>query len=74
MGELIRNLGTVKIGKVNYNVELNTGTNQIGKFDIHIQNKDFRLNISEYDFCRMVAAIIYADDKLKKYKKGDKIL
>jgi len=75
MGEIIRNLGKIRIGKSEYKVELNTGTRNDGKYDIHIQNDEVRLNISEYDFCRMAAALIYADEKIRKYKKrGDETL
>lgn len=69
MGEKIRNLGKIKIGETLYEVELNKGTHANSKYDIHIQNKEFRLNLSEHDFCKMAAAIIYADEKLRKYKE-----
>lgn len=68
MGELIRELGEIKVGRNRFLVELNKATRKDGKYDIHIQNDFTRLNISEYDFCQMAAAIIYADEKITKYK------
>lgn len=68
MGEKIRNLGKINIGENTYIVELNKSTRKDGKYDIHIQDDFTRLNISEYDFCKMVAAIIHADEKISKYK------
>lgn len=68
MGEIIKKLGEIRIGNNCFLVELNKGTRKDGKYDIHIQNDFTRLNISEYDFCRMAAAVIHADEKISKYK------
>ena len=69
MGEKIRDLGSLKIGLNSFNIELNKGTNSMGDYDIHIQNEHVRLNISEYDFCKMAAALIHADEKVNEYKR-----
>jgi hypothetical protein len=68
MGELIRKLGTVKIGKTELDVELNKGTRRNAKYDIHIQSPNVRLCITEKDFCKLAADIIYSNEKLHDYK------
>ena len=70
VGELIRNLGCFHIKGIPYAVELNKCTRPKGLFDVHLQSKTLRLNISEKDFCKMAAAVIYADEKLSKYKNA----
>lgn len=70
MGEKIRDLGTVVIGNEEFVVELNKGTGTNRKYDIHIQNSKVRLNISEYDFCKIASAIICADKRILHYKEG----
>lgn len=68
MGELIKDLGTIHFNNCEYSIELNKCTRKNGMYDIHIQNDRARLNISEQDFCKMAAAVIFADRKIKKYK------
>ena len=68
MGELIRELNTIRIGDTKLNVELNKGTRRNGNYDIHIQNEHVRLNISEFDFCKVATDIIYSYAKLQDYK------
>lgn len=69
MGEVIKDLSRINIGKTSLKVELNKGTRKNGKYDIHIQDENFRLNISEYDFCKIATDIIYSNSKLKDYKR-----
>ena len=69
MGELIRDLNKIKIGDAELVVEENVGTHPGSKYDIHIQNKHFRLNLTEQDFCKIACCIMYANDNLKSYKK-----
>ncbi|MCM1303080.1 MAG: hypothetical protein NC305_08490 [Lachnospiraceae bacterium] len=71
MGEIIRKLGEIQIGKMCFDVEINKATQKKNVFDIHIQNESFRLCISERDFCRMAAAVICGNAKMQKYKEGD---
>lgn len=69
MGEWIRDLNKIKIGDSELLIEENKGTHPGAKFDIHIQNKHFRLNITEKDFCKIACCILYATENLKHYKK-----
>lgn len=69
MGEIIRDLNTIKIGDAELVVEENVGTHSGSEYDIHIQNKHFRLNITEQDFCKIACCIMYANENLKSYKK-----
>ena len=69
MGEIIKKLNRIKVGDNEFVIELNKGTRAEGKYDIHIQNKCFRLNLSEQDFCKIACCIMYANENLNHYKK-----
>ena len=68
MGEIIRNLNKIKIGDTELVIEENKGTHKGSKFDIHIQNPHFRLNVTEQDFCKIATCILYAKENLSHYK------
>ena len=68
MGEKIRNLSKIRIGKAELLIEENKGTHKGSRYDIHIQNKYFRLNVTEQDFCKIACCILYANENLKYYK------
>ena len=68
-GERIKDLNRIKVSENEFFIELNKGTRADGKYDIHIQNKHFRLNLSEQDFCKIVCCIMYANENLKHYKR-----
>lgn len=68
MGEKIKDLGTISIGKAMLKIELNKGTKARGKYDIHIQNNKIRLNLDEYEFAKLANGIIFASEKIKKNK------
>ena len=69
MGEKIKNLGKIDMQDTTLEVELNKGTHKTGMYDIHIQNKQVRLNMNEYDFSKLASGIIYASEKMKQYKE-----
>ncbi|MCD7956946.1 MAG: hypothetical protein LUG93_14605 [Lachnospiraceae bacterium] len=71
MGEIIRDLGEVNLGNSKMRVEINKGTHKSGKYDIHIQNSNFRLNINEIDFSRIALGILYARENLATYKDNN---
>lgn len=73
MGELIRKLGEIQIGSTCFDVELNKPTQKGSLYDIHIQNGQFRLNMTEQDFCKLAAAVICGNAKLQRYKNGAKL-
>lgn len=68
MGEKIRDLGEIHVNGRMYNVEENVGTHSTGKFDIHIQNSTFRLNINEKDFLAICTSILFAESNRRYYK------
>ncbi len=75
MGELLRNLHPVTLGKEELMIELNAGGNKKTGRIIHIQNKDFRLEMREKDFLRLSATILRAKsemDYIKSREKGKK--
>ncbi|MCR4585614.1 MAG: hypothetical protein K5686_07810 [Lachnospiraceae bacterium] len=72
MGELIKNLHPITLGKEELMVELNEGgSKKTGKI-IHIQNKDFRLELWEKDFLRLSATILRAKSELDHLKQKEK--
>jgi len=68
MGEIIKNLNNIRIGDSELIVEKNKGTHANSKYDIHIQNKHFRLNVTEQDFCKIASCILFANENLRHYK------
>ena len=68
MGEIIKKIEKIRIGNSSFWVEKNKGTHSEGIYDIHIQNDRFRLNITEDDFIKMSACILYARENLMTYK------
>lgn len=77
MGEKIRDIKTIYLGNNKLLIEENKGTHKGSKYDIHIQNEHFRLNVSDKDFFKIAAAILYAGENFCTYKdlinakKGD---
>lgn len=72
MGELIKNLHPITLGKEELMVELNEGgSKETGKI-IHIQNKDFRLELWEKDFLRLSATVLRAKSELDHLKAKER--
>ena len=71
MGEKIKDLKEVQLGKNILMLEKNKGTHGGFKYDIHLQNSEFRLNMTEKDFCRMACAIMFANENMRSYKKNN---
>lgn len=69
MGEKIRDIQEIHLSHNKLLIEENKGTHKGCRYDIHFQNKHFRLNVSEYDFYGIAAAIMYADENLRSYKE-----
>ena len=59
MGVKVSSLGTIRIGKSVFDVELNEGTKQ-EKYDIHIQNEAIKLYFKDAEFSRFAACFIAA--------------
>ena len=60
MGDLIEKIGTIPIGKNQFDIEINHSTRGASYRDIHIQNGKFRLEVPENEFLQMAACIILA--------------
>lgn len=68
MGEKIRDLKEINIGKVKLMVELNEGYTASQGRVIHIQNNRFRYLLKENDFLHLCSEVIRANDELKYLK------
>lgn len=60
MGDVIRVVDKIKIGDAEYEVELNHSVRGGRYRDVHIQNKNFRLEIPENEFMKMAACVLLA--------------
>lgn len=69
MGEKIKDIGKIHLGSTELDVELNHGTRQNEKYEIHIQNDKVRLALSEEDFLQMASAVVLAKKQLDIIKK-----
>jgi len=70
MGQVIRNIGKIKIGGTEFNVELNKSPARKNERDIHIQNEKFRLEIPEKKFVSMLSCVLLAKKQFD-ILKGD---
>lgn len=61
MGEKIKDIGKIHLGGTDLDVELNHGTRQNEKYEIHIQN--------DKDFLQMASVIVLAKKQLDIIKK-----
>ena len=68
MGEKVEDLGEVAFGRYYFIVDANLGHGKAGERDIHIQNKDVRLQIFERDYVAFLSRIISANSKVLKIK------
>lgn len=72
MGEKIKDLSKIIIKDKELLIELNKGTHKLGKYDVHIQNSDFRLNVNEKDFLKIALTTLYAKENLEYIKMEKK--
>lgn len=68
MGELIRNLHSIKVGTGEFMIELNEGYTEAEGRLIHIQNKHFRYLIREQGFLKLAATVLRAKSEMDYYK------
>ena len=68
MGEKIRNIHPLHLGKNEYMVELNEGYSEKQGYVIHIQNKYFRYLLKENDFFQFAAEILRSNSELAYIK------
>lgn len=69
MGEKIKDIGKIHLGTSDLAIELNHGTRQNEKYEIHIQNDKVRLALSEKDFLQMASAVVLAKKQLDIIKR-----
>lgn len=70
MGEKIRSIGKIKLKQQEYEVELNEPLDELIGGMIHIQNDNFRMELSQKDFYEMASAIMLAQEQLLRIKNG----
>jgi len=70
MGEKIRDLSKINLGGANLLIELNHSVNPKHKYDIHIQNEKFRIELSDSDFLQIASSILVAKKNFETLKKG----
>jgi hypothetical protein len=68
MGEKIRTIGFIKYRNSDYEIEENESGMKKKENIIHIQNKKFRMEISESSYTLMSSLILSASKNLKKLK------
>jgi hypothetical protein len=60
MGEVIRDVDTIDIGKNKLKIELNHSTRERGEYEIHIQDDHFRLAVTEREFLQICSCFVLA--------------
>ena len=70
MGEIIKKYAKIQIGNREFDIELNKPHLINGEKSIHIQNNNFRLEMPDYEFARLAAAVVFAKKQFDKLK-GD---
>lgn len=68
MGDIIRKITDIKLGGSAFEIELNRSTRGHGLYDIHLQNKNFRLEMPEDEFLQMASCILLAKRQLDVIK------
>ncbi len=68
MGEIIRNIGVLKIGNESFNIELNEPSCFGNSREVHIQNDKLRVAVGEVEFVQMGAAVLFAQKQLHLLK------
>ena len=69
MGEKIKSLGHINIQNMSFEVELNHPPSSGTPKQIHIQSKNFRMELDEKEFIQFACAVRLAKEKLERLKK-----
>lgn len=69
MGEKIATLGQIHFSECDLEVELNHPPSDGLPRQIHIQSDDFRMELDEDEFVRLICSVRLAKEKLKRLKK-----
>lgn len=70
MGEIIKKYGEIEIGGQKFDIELNKPHIVNEEKNIHIQNDNFRLEMSDFEFARLAAAVVFANKQFEKLKEN----
>lgn len=70
MGEKIRDLSKINIGGADLLIELNHSVSRKRKYDIHIQNEKFRMELPDKEFLQIASSVLLAKKNLENIKKG----
>lgn len=71
MGELIKKYGTVDLKGKQLEVELNEPIHEYTGGIVHLQSEEFRMEMSQLDFYKLVGCINLAKENLKRMKGSD---
>jgi hypothetical protein len=69
LGEKIKSIGHIVVDGLGFEVELNYPPAPGLPQQIHIQSKNFRIELDEDEFFRLVCAVRLAKEKLKRLKQ-----
>lgn len=72
MGERIKDLAKVKIGKTDFKIELNKAYYESGSYDIHLQCDKGRIGLSDREFLKLATCFMAAKEQFLKYKEIEK--
>ena len=70
MGNKIKNLTSIELGGIRFDVELNGGTKS-EKYDIHIQNTNMSICLKDYEFSKFTTTILVANKRMKRFKANN---
>lgn len=70
MGEKIKDISTIDIGKEKVVIELNHAYDLSYKYDIHIQTDNLQLSLKDGDFIKLAAALRFAQIELERSKEN----
>ena len=70
MGVILKNVGSIKVNNVNYEIEMNWPILEGQGANIHIQSDLFRIDLTQREFFEVAACVILAKRQLIKIKEG----
>ena len=68
MGEVLKVLKEIKLGDSKFLIEQNAPLTKQGSKVIHIQNENFRMEMTELEFLKVAGAIAYARRNFESMK------
>jgi hypothetical protein len=68
LGEKIKTISIIKVKTTEFEIELNKESIIGGPRSLHIQNKDFRMGLTESEYIQLVLAVNKARRQLEYFK------